>query len=233
MIKSTRLWLSTLHDRWEDQRFGIQTRGLIVPTDTAGQDGCLAYLPLSYRSLSRLFASVQVRPGQDVFIDFGSGLSRVPLFAARQPFRRVIGVELSKSLHDVAERNARAALPKLACREVRMVQADAREFAVPPDATVIYFFMPFDESILARVIDNIKASVDAHPREVTILYVKPVSGPFFIEPVSKQRPWLRLQPAQMLSSTIVAVRGAIGSLRAALVTAGAFLESSAPLLALA
>jgi hypothetical protein len=233
MIKRFRLWLSTLHDRWEDWRFGIQTRGLIVPTDTGAEEGCLAYLPLSYRSLARLFAGVRVRPWHDVFIDFGSGLSRVPLYAARQPFRRVIGVELSKSLHDSAERNARAALPRLACRDVQMVQADARQYAIPPDATVIYFFMPFDESILACVIDNIKASVDAHPREVSILYVKPVSGPFFIESVGLKRPWLRLQPAHMLSSSVVAVRGAIGSLRAALVAAGAFFQSATPLMALA
>jgi hypothetical protein len=209
MLGKIKYWLSSLHDRWQDRRLGVKTDGLIIPADTGNAAGCLAYLPLSYRSLERLFATLPVRPGVDVFIDYGSGLGRAPLFAALRPFRRVIGVELSQGLHEAALRNARAALPRLACRDVEMVLSDARAFEVPPDATVFYFFMPFDEPILGDVLDKMKASVDAHPREVTILYIKPLSGAIFIETVAQSRPWLELGAPQMLSSGIAFVRGSI------------------------
>lgn len=207
MIKRLKLWAMARQDARHDRRLGIRTDGYILPADI--RDGCFAYLPLGYRSLERLFAQLELRAGHDVFIDFGSGLGRVPIFAAQQPLKRSIGVELSKTLNDVAIVNAKAALPKLACPRVDMIECDARAFEVPADATVFYFFMPFDESILGEVLDNIKASVDAHPRTARIVYVKPLIGAAFIEPVAASRPWLRLAPPMALSRSVQWVRGEI------------------------
>ncbi len=207
MIGTLKTWLSSLSDRWQDRRLGVQTEGLIMPDDVGSQAGCYAYLPMGYRNLGRIFSTIEVRAGHDVFVDYGSGLGRVPLFAAMRPFKRVIGVELSKELHEQARRNAKAALPKLVCRDVEVVRADAREYPIPADATIFYFFMPFDESILAVVLDKIKASVDTHPREVSIVYVKPITGASFIESVAKSRPWLELTPPRLLSKSISCTHG--------------------------
>jgi 16S rRNA G966 N2-methylase RsmD len=209
MIGKLKSWLSSLSDRRQDRRLGVQTEGLIVPDDIASKTGCFAYLPLGYRNLERIFSTIEVRAGHDVFIDYGSGLGRVPLVAAQRPFKRVIGVELSKELHEQAKRNAHAALPKLACRDVEVVCADAREYPIPPDATIVYFFMPFDEPILGSVLDKLKASVDAHPRDVSIVYVKPTTGASFIESVAKTRPWLELTEPRLLSSAISCTRGRV------------------------
>ncbi len=211
MIGKLKSWASSATDRWQDRRLGIHTEGLIVPDDIG--DGCFAYLPIGYRNLDRMFAQFDMKPGHDVFIDYGSGLGRVPLYAAMRPFKRVIGVELSKKLNDQAIQNAKAALPKLVCKNVDMVECDARAFAIPADATVFYFFMPFDESILGPVLDTIKASVDAHPRDVTILYVKPVSGAIFIDAaVAAARPWLRVEAPRLLSSNLKFWRASIQKL---------------------
>jgi hypothetical protein len=196
-IGRIRLWASSLYDRRQDRRLGIRTDGLILPPDLC--EGCFPYLPLAYRSLERLFARIDVKPGQDVLIDFGSGLGRVPIFAAQRPLKRSIGVELSQVLAARAVENAKAALPKLACRQVEMVACDARAYVVPDDATLFYFFMPFDEPILAAVLDNIKASLDANPRAARIVYVKPNRGPIFLESFAQTRPWMRIRRPEPLS----------------------------------
>ncbi len=211
MIGRLKLWASTLHDTRKDRQLGIRTDGLIVPSDIG--DGCFAYLPLGYRNLERLFSHIDVRPGHDVLIDYGSGLGRVPIFAAQKLLKRSIGVELSKILNDQAIDNAKAALPKLACRQVDMIECDARAFSVPDDATIFYFFMPFDESILGEVLDNIKASIDAHPRAACIHYVKPNTGAVFLETVAKSRPWIRMQVPAQLSRGLQWVRADVGPAR--------------------
>jgi hypothetical protein len=198
MISRVRLWASALHDRRQDRRLGIRTDGLFRPSDVG--ESCFPYLAMAYRNLERLFARIDVEPGRDVLVDFGSGLGRVPIFAAaRLPLKRSIGVELSKLLVARAVENATAALPKLACRQVEMVACDARAYAIPEDATIFYFFMPFEEPILGAVLDNIKASLDAHPRAARIAYLMPLDGPVFLEPVAQTRPWIRMRKVEPLS----------------------------------
>ena len=207
-IGRIRLWASSLYDRRQDRRLGIRTDGLILPPDLC--EGCFPYLPLAYRSLERLFARIDVKPGHDVLIDYGSGLGRVPIFAAQRPLKRSIGVELSKLLVARAVDNAKAALPKLACRQVEMVACDARTYRVPDDATLFYFYMPFEESILAAALDNIEASLDAHPRAARIVYVKPNSGAVFLESVAQTRPWMRMRKSEPQSRSTQWVQADVG-----------------------
>jgi hypothetical protein len=122
----------------------------------------------------------------------------VSIFAAQWPLKRSIGVELSKLLVARAEDNVRAALPKLACRQIEMVACDARAYRIPHDATIFYFFMPFEEPILAAVLDNIGASLDAHPRPVRIAYLMPIDGPVFLESLAQTRPWMRMKKVEPL-----------------------------------
>jgi hypothetical protein len=186
---------------FNDWRLGIRTTGLVMPDDFgAGGDGCHAYLALSYRDLRRVLGRFRVRPGVDVFVDYGSGMGRVPIVAALKPFRRCIGVELSASLTAIARDNAQRAQPKLQCPQVEMVAADAREFPVPDDATCFYFFMPFHAPILAEVLRNLHRSVQAHPRDVTILYVRPVTGSTTLASVLPELPWLSVVGETALGS---------------------------------
>jgi tRNA1(Val) A37 N6-methylase TrmN6 len=61
---------------------------------------------------------------RDVFVDFGSGKWRAIFWAARYPFRRVIGVELSAQLNALARRNINRNRHRLTCRDIHLVTAD-------------------------------------------------------------------------------------------------------------
>jgi hypothetical protein len=189
-------------ERFGDWRLGIDTRGLVVPDDFgAGGEGCHAYLGLSYPGLHRVLRQAPVRPGRDVFIDIGSGLGRVVFQAAASlPLKRAIGVEFSPSLHARAKANLARALPRLRCKQVSLHEGDARCYTIPDDATIIFFFMPFGPQILGPVLENIRQSVQRVPRELTILYAYPSDGAVPLRVMQPERPWLRAEPEQSVSS---------------------------------
>ncbi len=202
LIKSIGLAMYHAKEAYHDWRLGIRSKGFMVPSDYGhNADGCYPYLPLTYGGLHSVLRRVRLRPNQDVFIDFGSGLARVVAVAALMPFRKVIGVELSQSLHLEAQRNIDRVRPKLLCQDIELHQGDARDFAIPVDATVFYFFMPFDASILKTVLENIHRSVAAAPRPVQVIYVYPAHG-VNLNDVKPQLPWLRLHEESPVESDI-------------------------------
>ena len=104
-----------------------------------------------------------------VFVDYGAGKGRALAAAAAQPFRKVIGVEISGELVEIARDNL-ARLKRRRAGHVEIHHADAAAFAVPDDANVFFFFNPFGGATLARVVERIRESWMAHPREVFFIY---------------------------------------------------------------
>lgn len=79
----------------------MRTAGRIDPAELGLDGGRQGYLPAGWMSLRRILLPREVTD-HDVFVDFGSGMGRVVLQAARYPFRKVIGVEISETLHSIA-----------------------------------------------------------------------------------------------------------------------------------
>jgi hypothetical protein len=110
---------------------------------------------------------------RDVFIDFGSGKGRMVLVAARFPFRRVIGVELSAKLNEVARENLERNRSRLICPDVALITADAGSYEIPDDVTVAYFANPFGPPLFGEVIDRLRASLERNPRRFALIYGVP------------------------------------------------------------
>ena len=145
------------------------------------------YVATDYQTFKRAMRRIDISPRQDVFVDFGSGKGRMVMLAAGYDFRRVIGVEFSAQLHAVAEQNLQAARGRLRCQDVELVLHDATLWEVPDDATVLFFFNPFEGEILTKVFDNIYASFRRQPRKIRVIYVRPER--FFEKQVAWER-WL-------------------------------------------
>jgi SAM-dependent methyltransferase len=132
----------------------------------------LYYLPSPWHVLPRALNYLGVSD-RDVFVEFGCGKGRVVHQAARRPFRRVVGVEISPVLAEVARRGLVARRHQHRCRDVEIVVADVTAFRVPDDLTVGYFYHPFTgetfESVLRRIIE----SIDRNPRRVRLIYALP------------------------------------------------------------
>jgi SAM-dependent methyltransferase len=174
----------------EDARRGVSTAGE-VPDHELGLASPQhhAYVATDYEMFRTAIGSVQIGP-DDVFVDIGSGKGRAVLLAAEHAFRRVVGVEISPALHQIATQNV-ARARGLKCRNIELVQADATEWKVPDDATVLFFFNPFDGEVLARVCDRIRQSLADTPRRVTIIYVR--ADKFFEKEVAWEQWLVRLK----------------------------------------
>lgn len=129
------------------------------------------YLPSPWGILQRILPPEEVST-DDVFLEIGCGMGTVLLEAgSRYPFRRLIGVDVAQEFtavaRDVLDRN----LDKLRCHDFDMITADARNFEVPDDVTVIYMHDPFSGATFRTTIENLIASVDRRPRRVRIIYL--------------------------------------------------------------
>ncbi len=95
------------------------------------------------------------------------------VLAGLQPFRRIIGVEMSPELSGIARDNIERARDKLICREFEVVTTDASRYEVPTDVSVVFLWNPFVGQVLARVIEQIRRSLEAAPRPMTVVYALP------------------------------------------------------------
>jgi SAM-dependent methyltransferase len=114
---------------------------------------------------------VPLAPERCTLVDVGSGLGRVALHAARRPFRQIVGVEISPALHEVAKENRAAYRGDLACRDVRLVRADAAGFTFPRGDLVVYLYNPFRSEILRPILDRLSTGP---ARDVVLAYHTPV-----------------------------------------------------------
>ena len=113
----------------------------------------------------------------DTFVEFGCGKGRVVHQAARRPFHRVIGVEISPALAEIARANLAARRRHHRCHDVEIVVADVTEYEVPDDMTIGYLYNPFTYETLDRVLQEIVHSIDRRPRRVRLIYAAaPESG---------------------------------------------------------
>jgi 16S rRNA G966 N2-methylase RsmD len=169
-----RLLRSAATDLLFDRRYGVRTAG----DYEAGELGlnvhcCLGYRPAGWMSLRRILSPCEVTD-RDVFVDLGSGMGRVVLQATRYPFRKVIGVEISETLHDIALENIDRNRRRPRCLDIELVHADVLKYELPDDVTVVFLYNPFQGEVFATVIERLVQSVERNPRQLRIIYANPV-----------------------------------------------------------
>src|SRR5258708_5766180 len=105
------------------------------------------------------------------FVDLGSGKGRVLLMASGCPFRRIVGVEFLRELHESALQNiARYSSESQQCHNIESLCMDARDFEFPPGPLVVYMFNALPEPVFSRVLDNLSRSLQANRRPILICY---------------------------------------------------------------
>lgn len=168
-----------------DRRHGIETSVIVPVAEMQDVDAALAshavhYEPSTLPKFERAMRALPVDYSRYTFVDYGSGKGRVLLLAARYPFRRVVGVEMSAALNAAAAANIRSyeRLNRLSTA-IELVQGDARNFVVPGGDLIAYFYNPFDESVLQSVWDRLQASVRQEPRSLFIVYINPLHRRLF------------------------------------------------------
>ncbi|WP_326819531.1 class I SAM-dependent methyltransferase [Streptosporangium sp. NBC_01756] len=164
-----------------ERRYGVRTSEVVSLEEfgLARQDR-VYYSAANWQTLRRVLPRGDVGE-HDVFIDLGSGMGRMVLeAAARYPFRKVIGVELSEELNDIARKNIAGTRLRLRCEDVRLVRSDVLDYEIPDDVSVVFLNNPFRGDTFAAAIGKLVATVDRNPRAVTVIYFNPVEEEFLL-----------------------------------------------------
>ena len=160
------------------QRFSYKVKGVDFSTQNIFdltrtgeyQEHGTALVSTSVEFLRRLLddlESVIDKPlEKDVFVDYGSGKGAAIIHAKKLGFERTIGVEFAKELHEQAELN----IKKLNLKNVESLYADATTYTLPNNITLIYFFNPFDELVMTKVIENIMVQKEQFENDVYVIY---------------------------------------------------------------
>lgn len=137
---------------------GSQDPRLYVATPSMAFSAAMAALPRDLRDYT--------------LIDFGSGKGRMLLLAQSYNFSRVVGVEFSKDLYDVACRNVikYGSIAKVT-PNIELINDDAANYEVPNSPCVLYFFDPFGEDVMMAVLQNAAKSYHSNPRKLYFIYL--------------------------------------------------------------
>jgi SAM-dependent methyltransferase len=169
-------WVAQKRGRAFDQKYGTDTQGR-VEVESLGIEGVAAshavhYEPSSLPKVERALRRLPIRHEDYCFVDMGAGKGLAIAVAARYPFRRVIGVEVSRALCQIAANNLRLyrdreKLPA----PVDILNINALDYRFSDDHHVVYLYNPFDEGVLAPMLAHLLARPDRHD---FVAYVNPV-----------------------------------------------------------
>jgi tRNA G46 methylase TrmB len=144
---------STLKGYYLDKKLGdIDTSYSFSDSFTQGNFGdSLEYVPSGYSTIETMLRHLRLRE-DDVFVDFGCGKGRVIFAAATHPLRKVIGIEVDKTIVDVARANLAKITslnPNIALVEI--LHLDATVFD-PKMGTIFFMFNPFEYKTMQQVL---------------------------------------------------------------------------------
>jgi SAM-dependent methyltransferase len=176
-----------------DRQYGVETGGIVRsrPEDVVGDNWALggSYQAVDPAVFMQALNAVTIPHEQFTFIDFGSGKGRALLLASLLPFRRIVGVEYSKRLNQVARENVRR-FPAVSrrCQLIEVVDADAAEYVIPDDPLVLFLYHPFAEPVMTKVVKNVADSYRRNPRRILVIYMIPYlahlwEGTGFLKPI--------------------------------------------------
>jgi SAM-dependent methyltransferase len=162
-----------------DRKYGCDTSGAIPLDQLEISSPSLAdgiqYEGVSALYFRRMLRMVQVSPDDHVFVDLGSGKGRALLMAAEHGFRRIVGVEFSPELHEIAQENvARFRARTGSTQSFELHLGDVASYDFPAEPTLFFLYNPFGEPILGQVLDRLGRSLREVPREVVVFYNTPV-----------------------------------------------------------
>lgn len=160
-----------------DRKLGVQTRGIVEhPQESTNP---LHHLAIRYEGTSpkifqKIMRSIGCLTTPYVFFDIGCGKGRVLLMAAQYSFKMVVGVEFAPEFARTAEDNvSRFQVKNPGGTEIEVICEDAAQYQFPDEDAVIFFFNPFKQEIMVRVLENIRLSAQTSKHRY-IIYHNPV-----------------------------------------------------------
>ena len=155
----------TEDERW-DRLLKIRTTGR---DDSNADQYRYPYEPTPYPVLERL-AGQGLITRKNTLLDYGCGKGRVSFFLSFQTRCRSVGIEYDERIFGSAQANRESAAGG---GRTTFFHGRAEDFKVPAESDRIFFFNPFSEEILKKVMGRIRDSWYENPREILLFFYYP------------------------------------------------------------
>lgn len=172
------------HARW-DAEHNVDTApgnqaGWMADIDSENWLHGRGYHPAPSQSLHDRISNLAIDFRDFTFIDFGSGKGRSLFTASDFPFKRIIGVEFNRYLHETAVQNTKCyRSDQQKCFAIEPVHADAAKFEIPVGPIVYYFYDPFGDPVMRNVVNNIVRLQEDNGHKCFVIYFNPVFAEYF------------------------------------------------------
>lgn len=149
------------------------------------------YQGCNYYILEKAFKYLQSIPENNNFIDFGCGKGRALIVAAHFDFINITGIDFAKGLCELAKENITKNQSRYPAAKFNIICDDAVNYKIAKDQTVFFFFNPFDEVVMLKVVKNILSSIKENERKIYIIYANPVHKEIFLSAGFEEDYYLR------------------------------------------
>lgn len=169
---------TVFHEMKGEKKYGIDTIQVndlqLLDVKGVNKEHASIYQGASYYMLDRVFRWLEAENAEGGFVDFGSGKGRVMAVAAHYGYKKITGVEFAPALCEYAKRNIEKIKPQFPDTEFVFFCDDAVHFTIAPTDCVFFFFNPFDEIILLKIVRKILNSLKEKERIIYIVYLNPM-----------------------------------------------------------
>jgi SAM-dependent methyltransferase len=173
-----------------EKKYGINTTGAneLKKLQANGIDISHAtiYMPVSYALLENIFLQLTTTPKKH-FVDIGCGKGRALCVAAFHQYHTITGIDFSEALCKDAAHNLTLIKNSIPACKYSIQTMNAMDYQFPEDADCIFFFNPFDDIVMQKVIVNILKSIKLKPRSVDVVYVNPLYKDLFLQNGFKEK----------------------------------------------
>ena len=152
-------------EQW-DRLLKIRTSGR---DDSHSDQYHYPYEPTPYCVLERLAGSGFITK-KNTLLDYGCGKGRVGFFLSFQQRCKTVGVEYDERIYEAALRNKEKAVRG---ERTAFIRGRAEDYRLSGEIDRIFFFNPFSQEILGRVLGRIRESWYETPREILLFFYYP------------------------------------------------------------
>jgi SAM-dependent methyltransferase len=167
IVKNARRLTNLAHE-W---LLGISTRGVAPAENSLG----VHYATVDYVDIKSILQELDLKP-TDVLVDIGSGKGRVVCLAARRRLGRIVGVEYSRTLSELARVNVARLRGRRTPIDLQTMAAEDYDYS---DATVLYLFNPFEAEILDTVLKKVRHDRGDRPVRIAFVMESPAQKSVF------------------------------------------------------
>ena len=138
------------------------------------------YQGCNYYILQKAFNYLQGIHENNNLVDFGCGKGRALVVAAHFGFQNIIGIDFAKGLCELAKENILKNEDLYPAAKFNIICDDVVNYKIEKDQTAFFFFNPFDEVVMLKVVKNILSSLKEHQRKIYVIYANPVHKEIFL-----------------------------------------------------